>query len=92
MYSSIRKVCFPVMGDVGDDTLFKEPVTDDTDITPKIQRSEVRFQIKPMPYRRGTTPDTSLVLSYFITIISLLMSPLLGHRPSLWITHKECCE
>jgi hypothetical protein len=22
-------------------------------------------------------------------IISLLMSPLLGHRPSLWITHKE---
>jgi hypothetical protein len=21
-------------------------------------------------------------------IISLLMSPLLGHRPSLWITHK----
>jgi hypothetical protein len=26
--------------------------------------------------------------SYFI-IISLLMSPLLRHRPSLWITHKE---
>jgi hypothetical protein len=24
-----------------------------------------------------------------IIIISLLMSPLLGHRPSLWITHKE---
>jgi hypothetical protein len=24
----------------------------------------------------------------FIIIISLLMSPLLGHRPSLWITHK----
>jgi hypothetical protein len=22
-------------------------------------------------------------------IISLLMSPLLEHRPSLWITHKE---
>jgi hypothetical protein len=22
-------------------------------------------------------------------IISLLMSPLLGHKPSLWITHKE---
>jgi hypothetical protein len=22
-------------------------------------------------------------------IISLLMSPLLGHRPSLWITHRE---
>jgi hypothetical protein len=24
-----------------------------------------------------------------IIIISLLMSPLLGHRPSLWITQKE---
>jgi glycyl-tRNA synthetase alpha subunit len=24
-----------------------------------------------------------------ISFISLLMSPLLGHRPSLWITHKE---
>jgi hypothetical protein len=24
-----------------------------------------------------------------IIIISLLLSPLLGHRPSLWITHKE---
>jgi hypothetical protein len=24
-----------------------------------------------------------------IIIISLLMSQLLGHRPSLWITHKE---
>jgi hypothetical protein len=24
-----------------------------------------------------------------IIIISLLMSPLLGHRPFLWITHKE---
>jgi hypothetical protein len=27
--------------------------------------------------------------SFIIIIISLLMSPLLGHRPSLWITHKE---
>jgi hypothetical protein len=26
---------------------------------------------------------------YIIIIISLLMSLLLGHRPSLWITHKE---
>jgi hypothetical protein len=25
----------------------------------------------------------------FIIIISILMSPLLEHRPSLWITHKE---
>jgi hypothetical protein len=24
-----------------------------------------------------------------IIIISLLMSPMLGHRPSLWIIHKE---
>jgi hypothetical protein len=28
-------------------------------------------------------------VSFIIVIISLLMSPLLGHRPSLWITHKE---
>jgi hypothetical protein len=28
-------------------------------------------------------------LGYFIIIISLLMSPLLGHRPYFWITHKE---
>jgi hypothetical protein len=26
---------------------------------------------------------------YNIIIIGLLMSPLLGHRPSLWITHNE---
>jgi hypothetical protein len=26
---------------------------------------------------------------FIIIIISLWMSPLLGHRPSLWITHKE---
>jgi hypothetical protein len=25
----------------------------------------------------------------FIIIISLLMSPQLGHRPSLWLTHTE---
>jgi hypothetical protein len=25
-------------------------------------------------------------------IISLLMSPLLGHEPSLWITHKEVAK
>jgi hypothetical protein len=24
-----------------------------------------------------------------IIIISLLISPLLGHRPSFWVTHKE---
>jgi hypothetical protein len=29
------------------------------------------------------------LLFWHIIIISLLMSPLLGHRPSLWITHKE---
>jgi hypothetical protein len=28
-------------------------------------------------------------LHYIIIMISLLMSPLLGHMPSLWITHKE---
>jgi hypothetical protein len=27
--------------------------------------------------------------SFIIIIISLLMSPLLGHKPSLWITHKK---
>jgi hypothetical protein len=26
---------------------------------------------------------------FIIIIISLLISPLLGHRPSLWMTHKE---
>jgi hypothetical protein len=29
------------------------------------------------------------IIIIIITIISLLMPPLLGHRPSLWITHKE---
>jgi hypothetical protein len=28
-------------------------------------------------------------LNIIIIFISLLISPLLGHRPSLWITHKE---
>jgi hypothetical protein len=36
-------------------------------------------------YHRGSTPKKAILLF----IISLLMSPLLGHRPSLWITHKE---
>jgi hypothetical protein len=31
----------------------------------------------------------SPVKKYMTIIISLLMPPLLGHRPSLWITHKE---
>jgi uncharacterized membrane protein YagU involved in acid resistance len=30
-----------------------------------------------------------LYIIIIIIIISLLMSPLLGHRPSLWITYKE---
>jgi hypothetical protein len=30
-----------------------------------------------------------LEITFIISIISLLISPLLGHRPSLWITHKE---
>jgi hypothetical protein len=30
----------------------------------------------------------SLRLELYL-IINLLMSPLLGHRPTLWITHKE---
>jgi hypothetical protein len=33
-------------------------------------------------------PDTTRAKNQDI-IISLLMSPLLGHKPSLWITHKE---
>jgi hypothetical protein len=38
------------------------------------------------------SPLLEISLDWFgnidIIIISLLMSPLLGHRPSLWITHK----
>jgi hypothetical protein len=30
-----------------------------------------------------------ILCKYIIIIISLLMSPLLGHRPCIWITHKE---
>jgi hypothetical protein len=30
-----------------------------------------------------------IIIIIIIIIISLLMSPLLGHRPSLWITQKE---
>jgi hypothetical protein len=33
--------------------------------------------------------EIAFVVDYLIIIISLLMSPLLGHRPSLWITYKE---
>jgi hypothetical protein len=36
---------------------------------------------------RVTNAKTSTCLVNII--ISLLKSPLLGHRPSLWITHKE---
>jgi hypothetical protein len=32
---------------------------------------------------------TKIYIYIIINIISLLMSPLLGHRPSLWITHSR---
>jgi hypothetical protein len=37
---------------------------------------------------RESVTKPTLFSSLFI-IISLLMSPLLGHRPAIWITHKE---
>jgi hypothetical protein len=33
--------------------------------------------------------SASITLIAYLIITSPLMSPLLGHRPSLWITHKE---
>jgi hypothetical protein len=33
--------------------------------------------------------ERHLNMRVIIVLISLLMSPLLGHRPSLWITYKE---
>jgi hypothetical protein len=33
--------------------------------------------------------SSAFIIIIIIIIISLLISPLLGHRPSLWITHKE---
>jgi hypothetical protein len=33
--------------------------------------------------------DDTLFLDIIIIIISLLMSPLQGHRPFLWIAHKQ---
>jgi hypothetical protein len=33
--------------------------------------------------------NNTTLLAVFIFFISLSMSPLLGHRPSLWITHEE---
>jgi hypothetical protein len=38
---------------------------------------------------RNSHSRTGWWLDTVIIIISLLMSPLLGDRPSLWITHKE---
>jgi hypothetical protein len=41
---------------------------------------EVPFLVLPSPLS---------IWGILVIIISLLMSPLLGYRPSLWITHKE---
>jgi hypothetical protein len=42
-----------------------------------------------MPYATSSEIGRKCVWKGMYIIISLLMSPLLGHRPSLWITHKE---
>jgi hypothetical protein len=50
-------------------------------------KSRISIQIQ---VSRGFWDEQSWLFIYvIIIIISLLMSPLLGHRPSLWITHKE---
>jgi hypothetical protein len=37
----------------------------------------------------GICPKEKWRILVQVVIISLLMSPLLGHRPSLWITYKK---
>jgi hypothetical protein len=43
---------------------------------------------KDLIIHRDRQREATLFFTMFIIIISLLMSPLLGHRPYLWITHK----
>jgi hypothetical protein len=44
---------------------------------------------QPEPAQRSPVYTATIHNNVIITIISLLMSPLLGHRPSLWIAHEE---
>jgi hypothetical protein len=46
---------------------------------------------KELPKDESTPKSDKSSVSYLsaIFIINLLMSQLLGHRPSLWITHME---
>jgi hypothetical protein len=55
-----------------------------SDTTRDYGRDNFNISIAPVRSRSG-----SLMYVIIIIIISLLMSPLLGHRPSLWIKHKE---
>jgi hypothetical protein len=48
----------------------------DLTLTPEVEFEQTAMGLPP-------------IMSADIIIISLLMSPLLGHRPSLWITYKE---
>jgi hypothetical protein len=46
---------------------------------------------KTFEWNRRVRNNDYIIVGKFIVIviISLLMSPLLKHRPSLWITHKK---
>jgi hypothetical protein len=54
-------------------------------------RGRVPARLQRRYHLLGNNPDSFRVRLFnliIIIIISLLTSPLLGHRPSLWITHK----
>jgi hypothetical protein len=54
-------------------------------------RPAPRLAVCTLPYffmTKNLCGAQDAVQNYFI-IISLLISPLVGHRPSLWIKHKE---
>jgi hypothetical protein len=50
-------------------------------------RNLFRVRLPYLLIRRFYYRNACMILCFII--ISVLMSPLLGHRPALWVTHKE---
>jgi hypothetical protein len=77
---NLVKLLMPVSSKVVRSTSPNDAQKSDWEVSNKLESNELRHLVKPMKRLR---------ITYIIIITRSLMSPLLGHRPSLWITHKE---
>jgi hypothetical protein len=64
-----------------------QPISGVSAINPLVAFYDIHGEKRCYSFILSRTPhEASFII---LVIISLLMSPLLGYRPSLWNTHKE---